>query len=299
MAKFHRKDENMLQKASDVPIIGPWLGRVGRVMQIMSVPCSPTPEIWIRAFWHATPTMLWTFVKPSPTDYVAERLGRTKKKWKLSFFPEAGQNIVPKGKIAWAAFSGITLLRRIGWYFTAADAVTGGLVNWVSTAYRWQGCVTPAGTMAQGTALEHGVPATLPAGDYLMDLWHFTQAVNCSTGPSGVAVPNNVKASVTWLLEQEKSNFGSLPDCSFTTRLVRNRSELIGAEGTQGLNADGLTSSSGVYLNGHGFNRAVNQATSGGTYEIVITKDFGVLQIKNGRFSLTGSPLNDSVTPDP
>lgn len=291
---------SLFYKASQLPTIGPWIGRVGRVVGIASVPCIVQPEIWVLAAFYNVPTAMWTFLKPSPIDYVTERVGRKKKKFSfLNANPEAGPRINPAGELASIAFKGLKLGERIGWYLSVADATTGFLLNWISTAYRWSGCTVPRGSFGHAHALPDSIPMLYPAGTGTFDLWIWDQSHGIGTGPTGCAVPTGEIASVGFNLEQVFNSIPGLPDCSFTCRIVSSGTANATSEASEFDQANGNKVYSGFYWNGASFFKAANKLIAGNSWSVEITKTEGVLRISQGSFTVTTTPLNDAVTPDP
>src|SRR5918994_6592909 len=108
-----------LPSPTDVPIIGPWVGRVGHVIDILATPCNTTPQVWVQAFWHAAPLLLISLYKPDPTDYLTERFGSQHKRGRRRRFrpqdvltPDIN---VPKGSLGWVSFTLTRFIERIGW----------------------------------------------------------------------------------------------------------------------------------------------------------------------------------------
>ncbi len=282
----------------DIPKIGQWVGRVGKVDAILSNSCAPSPEIWIHAAIYNSPLLVWSFFKPSPTDYLAERLGRKKRGGKFSAFattsPIGNQ---PTSGAAWLAFRSFQFTRMVGWYFTLADATTGFALNWTSTAYRWNGCVVPGGQWAQAHALD-GAVELLPPIDFIFAHWIPDGSSFMGVGPTGIAVGNNQQASVSFSLSSRPNSFG-LPDASWSANLVNGASGVVVAEGYNRKDKDGNTYSNGTFANGIAWNRAANKALSGGNYQVWVQKSFGVIEWSGGSMSATSSPTSNAITPDP
>lgn len=127
-----------------IPAIGPWVGRVGSVAAIMSLNCSPTPEMWVQSFFVSVPKLIWSLFKPDAFDQVTERLhfGHRRKRR----FGTAISGILEPLKWTgrgWGAalfFLG-ALAERIGWWFCIVDAATELAVNWSTTAMQYAGCI--------------------------------------------------------------------------------------------------------------------------------------------------------------
>lgn len=139
----------------ELPIYKNWRYKIGRIVDLWSVPCAPTPEVWVSAFFHDVPHLVWALTKPDSLDLVFERFGmRHKKKPKRLFNildDMAGSIKVPGGGVTTVLFRGAKLAERVGWYMLVADATTEFVINWVSTAYRWDGCNDAAAGWAQSS----------------------------------------------------------------------------------------------------------------------------------------------------
>ncbi len=285
--------------ASDIPVIGKWIGRVGKTLDILSAPCSPSPQIWIMAAFNAAPMIFYGFIKPSPTDYLASRVGRGKKGFKFDGNPYLPFRILGAGATDAAIIEGINILRRVGWYFTLADGLTGFGLNWTSLAYKWNGCSVPQGANGQSHIPGGDVISLLPAGSEIVTNWNCDQAVGCFCDPSGFDVPGDQIASASFSISQMPNKFPPLPDAEASYELVNGSVPVAGQVITNGVDSDGNKTTHIVYANGLGFNRAWNKAISGGQYRVRLTKGFGVLQIASGTFTVTASPRNNAITPDP
>lgn len=129
-----------------------WAIRIGRVAQIASFPCSPTPEVWAYAFWQALPTLILTPVKPSATDYLIVRMGgrhSVNRKFKFDIWDHESLPAVPKGGWQWAVWRLASLGTRALWYMALVDAYTGFAVNFESAAYQYMGCKYPGEAYCQ------------------------------------------------------------------------------------------------------------------------------------------------------
>lgn len=130
----------------DLPLIGDDMSKIGRIQQIYSSPCSPYAEIWVYALFQAIPTLFHSLTKPEAIDInIAHRKGKPRKGKKFKFkgglvFRDAIIEIpVPR----WVCFRVWELSQRIGYYFMVADCTEDFLINWMSTAYKMNGCQLP------------------------------------------------------------------------------------------------------------------------------------------------------------
>lgn len=139
---------SVLKPINQAPIIGPWISRIGQVQQIMSTPCSPDPEIWVMAFFHGVPNLVWGLFKPDPLDDYLDRTGVPHHKKRRRKFRVMGRIEAelphPKG-LGWAVFKLGALAQRLGWYMAIIDQATELAVHWSSMAYQWEGCRIPFG----------------------------------------------------------------------------------------------------------------------------------------------------------
>lgn len=136
-----------------LPIIGNDIYQVGQVVDIVSQPCTPVPKILVYAFFANIPTLVWSLVKPTPEDYLTERLGRRHKRRRKNRFTMADFDVGPppgKRGMAWVEFASIKFIERVGWYLLVADATTDFALNWTSMAYRYSGCQDPTSGYASG-----------------------------------------------------------------------------------------------------------------------------------------------------
>lgn len=126
-----------------LPFIGDDIAKIGQIIDIYATPCSPTPTIWVLAFFTAIPTAAYSLLKPQLIDInIKHRRGKPRKGKKFKF--TAGMLVrdaiieipVPR----WVPFTVYEFAQRIGWYFLVADTAEDFTINWMSTAYKWNGC---------------------------------------------------------------------------------------------------------------------------------------------------------------
>lgn len=158
----------------NLPLIGSQVSKIGAVYDIVATPCDTEPLIWVLAFWHELPQMVWSIVKPDWNDAIIDRFGRHHHRRRRQRFHVDDimkpKFQIPKGTLSWVAFGGVELLERIGWYFCLIDATTDFLVNWTSLVYQYSGCETP-GNPFNDKYLD-GQPFSMPAsGSRLMNIW--------------------------------------------------------------------------------------------------------------------------------
>src|SRR5690349_16068684 len=131
------------------PGLGPlrtWGSRIGRVNDIWASPCKVTPEIWVEAFWQVLPIAIFKAIKPSPVDYLIIRFGSGHGKKRFKAWDFWGFGIgggIHKPGWGWQVFKIGELAARTLWYIALIDAFTWGVLNWMSLAYQYSGCLTP------------------------------------------------------------------------------------------------------------------------------------------------------------
>lgn len=164
-----------LDNIGDIPLIGPWVGRVSHVVDIVATPCDVQPMMLVKAFWTSAPLALATLFKPDPVDYLTERGGGPHKRGRRRRFRP--QDIIiaepgtPKGALGWAAFNMTRMIERVGWYILVVDATTQFAVNWTSLAYQWSGCKVPESKYCRMAAIAE-LSFPFEAGEYIFSEWH-------------------------------------------------------------------------------------------------------------------------------
>jgi len=189
-----------------IPIIGNDIYQVGQVYNIFAQPCAPTPTIWVEAFFANIPMLVWSFVKPDPTDYLTERFGSTHKRRRKNRFRvdeiDIGKPANGKGYLRWISFTGTRIAERIGWYFLVIDATTDFAVNWTSMAYRYTGCQDPTSGYATSDAdvptgyFSNGSPRQMAFGTAAFSTGFFANTSNVgklTNGPYGIGSTINFK----------------------------------------------------------------------------------------------------------
>jgi hypothetical protein len=133
------------------PTLNPWGKRIGKIEEIWAIPCKPTPELWVKAFWQVLPGAVWHAIKPSPIDFLIIRIGfshHRSRKWKWDIWDFHFNPQVPKAGIGWQVFKLGALAARALWYIAVIDAAIFGIRNWMSLAYQWNGCLIPGAAYA-------------------------------------------------------------------------------------------------------------------------------------------------------
>lgn len=255
-----------INRLNQAPIIGPWLGRLGKVNRILSFPCHPTPEIWVQAAFYATAHAFMQVFSPSCLDYAMSRFkpgsgglgsrhrpsGQNRKpKFKLDPYKIFPFNQLPVGNgVGLAALRAAELIRFFNFWLTVVDATTEGLVNWTSLAYQWQGCLQPGGRGAQGNVVIPQVILFQHA--WLPVLINWTQHNNVTVGPNSIIVPRGKAVNISWSASATEPT-ESWPKTEYRFRLSGTAGEMqqdgipsdMGSGTGQGMN--------NLYLNDNGF----------------------------------------------
>lgn len=130
----------------ELPVVGPWIGKFGRVQDIMATPCDVDPGIWVLAFFAGAPTAFFSLLKPDPFDLVTERFGQGHKKKRKRKFRYDRLVSLPKPTkpgLQWMFFRVGQMAERLGWYILIADVAFEWALTWSSMAYQWSGCADP------------------------------------------------------------------------------------------------------------------------------------------------------------
>lgn len=150
---------------SDIPIIGGHYAKIGKIIDLYATPCQPTGIIWVQAFFTGIPTLFISLVKPEFIDISARHSRRRNKPGRKFRFRAADifrDAIVEIPVPRWVPFVIYEWTQRIGWYFLVADATEDFAINWMTTAYLWEGCRTPqdAYCYAEGGPTLAHIPAS-------------------------------------------------------------------------------------------------------------------------------------------
>lgn len=132
--------------AFDLPLIGDDLAKIGRIIQLYTDPCSPVAEVWVYGFFQSIPTLFIALNKPELIDINIKKGGhRHRKGRKIKFGADAlfRDAIIEVPVPRWVVFRVYEWTQRIGWYFLVADATENFAINWMSLAYKYNGCQSP------------------------------------------------------------------------------------------------------------------------------------------------------------
>jgi hypothetical protein len=205
LATPHGLDPTAWAAAQPLPLIGPWIAKLGYITDIFAASCAPTPQIWVEGAFAAAPKVIASIFKPFILPDILQSIKGRKhgsgKKLRLGDLRGAA-TIFRDGVKLNATFEG--LLKNPGfyafdiaaefalkaeWYFLVVDITEDGLIEWISQAYKYAGCADPNNSWAQGNFFQGEL--TLPGtGLYYMDQikWQH-DALSGAAGPTVVMPP--------------------------------------------------------------------------------------------------------------
>jgi hypothetical protein len=195
----------------NIPVVGDYIAKIGQIYAISGIPCSPNPEMWVLAFWHSVPHLLWSLFKPDPLDETFERFGdlhHKKRRGKFGFKSLLQAVDPPATGIGWALFRGAELAQSLGWYMLIVDASLQFDINWMSTAMQWSGCQVPPPFLGQGHASGQGYTN---AGLVLnaSNAWTADYQNNCAVVFDGASSVTTAQSCNAWFsLETAPADFG-------------------------------------------------------------------------------------------
>lgn len=133
-----------LPEVGDIPVIGPWAGKISLIQDMWAEPCQPTPMVWALATVASIPLLAITLIKPDTIDEYYERNGRPhkrkrKKKVTLGELLEIVRGGKGPGIPAGFALAG-DLAQKLGFWMILIDGTLDLAINSTSLAYEWQGC---------------------------------------------------------------------------------------------------------------------------------------------------------------
>ena len=160
-----------------IPVIGKEIAKIGHIYDMAVLPCKPTPEIWVLAFFYAVPNLLWSLYKPDPLDDVWSRVGRRrgiKRRQRMTFIEEYTEEIPLKPSLRWVRFAG-DWAQRVGWWMLIVDAAIDHAMYWQSGAMAFEGCKSTGIPFAEGE--QHGVTSETTGGEWkrlfvATEYWH-------------------------------------------------------------------------------------------------------------------------------
>lgn len=275
-------DKNPFQK---------WSSRVGRVLDIISHPCSPSPEVWVHAFFTAIPTLLLTPICASPTDFLIRRLlGAGCKKPSFDFdvwATEEAPAVEFKG-LQWVAFKGAQFLSRALWEMAVIDAFTGYFVNWTSAAYQYAGCKYPGEAYLQQSVIPNQIPGYASGQykvDFTVDDYHIFQG-----GGTSIYTPGGYNPSIRFNPQGDPWSGAPTDKATIVNSFVRRDSDGRSFAYANGASADGSHSSA------QGVSLQTNEGETAQTWTPIITKTKGWM-VLSGDLSVFGRPHRDNIKP--
>jgi len=150
----------------NLPIIGPWISKLGQIHNIYATPCTASPEIWVKAAFVSLPRLAYLLAKPFLiADQWHARTGRGHRRAKgIVRLLAQGVPKTPLSEIPGWQFFKVTgdFVLKIEWYLMIVDRTLEFLVNTSSMVYTYAGCQLPGGRWAQvsrsdGTIIPTGV----------------------------------------------------------------------------------------------------------------------------------------------
>lgn len=276
-----------------LPVVGPWASRIGRVIDIWGMPCNPTTEIWVLAAWHTIPMCALALIKPSALEYINSRLGsphrRKRPQFRLSSLPLIeGHGAPVPGEYTWVRF-GINKALVVFQYIQFIDVTTRGLVQWSSMAYSWSGCQVPGAGGGFMNADGPNVQLGSTSNTQLNFATTTTYQQNCIGAAFNWACAANQQWSASYSISWEQIEGFPPPSPQFTL-VDKATNQPVGE------NFDPKASGGGYY--NQGFYRHDNSFPSPKGFAVLYKSDFS-FRITSASFSVSGSANNDFMKPDP
>lgn len=276
---------------SDIPIIGEWTGKIGKINNILATPCNITPAIYVEAFFAAIPQMVWSLFKPDSIDSLYDRFGRPHHRGKKLRFRGGGSisSEIPVGKgIGRALFPIGALINRVGWYFIIVDAALDHAINWMSMAYQWSGCDTPYDCACEGIYPE--TDGFQPGGYRELQNWSWTGPHDgANVFITGVDVLPGFDASMSLSVVGEPSHNTPSTGSFSGIRLIRDDGHVAFEHGTAGF---------GARKGGMGWSHVKNNSGSTQRYTAQVSVGGGVVRLMSGRWQINQvSPLGFNWDP--
>ena len=269
-----------------------WGTRMGRVLEIAAYPCQTTPQIWVKAFFTALPTLLLTPIEPSAIDYMIIRIGLGHGKRRRKFldvwdFEQLAQ--VKKAGVSWWVFEGAKYGAMALWYIAIADGITGFAVNWESAIYQYTGCKFPGEAFVVCDA-PVGASYTAGSSGQYVNLWRLKEAHLFGGGGIYILCPSGYDPTVMFSIDYAPHPaFPGVP-CSASFSLIEVGSgKVIAAPETMGNPAQGGHSAAHVTSDGLG--------TGIRKYAVLVSGVTGYPQVTGGNFSAYGRPGHDNIGP--
>ncbi len=191
-----------------IPVIGPWLRRVGQVEDLLSTPCATTPTMWVTGFFNSVPKLLWSLYGPDCIDEVFARAGlghhrRRRIKFRGITITEALDGGVKLPGYGTFAFEIAEAAQKLGWYMMIIDATTELAVNWTSAVYQYAGCKPGHGRWIKainqgGLAIDFPAPQRVLVGGVVEGDGHLL-----SPGGTGVFQPTGMASGIAYNIHMQ------------------------------------------------------------------------------------------------
>lgn len=286
-----------------LPVVGKWVSRIGRVIDITATPCSVSPEIWILAAFQALPTLLVSPITPSATDYLIVRSrerveeegtkggsahGR-RTKFGFDVWDAIEATDQPGHKPKWWRFALGSMAAELMWYFVCADAITGFLVNWTSLAYQWAGCVAPGEPW--GCVYIKNEAAWWPGGldSTTFGYWLDGGGSGFTRDGYGIGWPSGYSPTVSWSWNYNPAQGGgAFPPSGSMNLIDSSTGEILQTSQTPHNSPTGMWNQN-VWWNADGATtpRHVSLRWDGG----------GMQDIVSGQITVTSQKLSDMIMP--
>lgn len=198
----------MAMNPQNIPIIGPWLGKLTKINKLAAMPCMVNPALLVAGVFSQTPRLVWGINGPDCKDSAYERGARP-----LRRRPHGGPgrtnpgrtirgqfgidhitnpvNVAPLNRVGNWLFAGSEFAQRAGLYMILIDGYLDTMYHGASLAMQWSGCPNPNEPYAQAHISEQRLLVTPgPAGWSTVIGWTTIGSREFTTGVSGW-VPNH------------------------------------------------------------------------------------------------------------
>ena len=242
----------------DVPVIGEWVGKVGRVKRMVAQPCDPGAYIAVLAMWHALPGMIWSLVGPDCIDLVDDRRGRPHRRrrgirWSDGHYIRGEP---PISGFGWRIFRLGDLVQKVGWYWGLVDATADFAVNWMSLGMIFTGCKGAGNPYAHLQSFSPG-QALLFTGAWVPLTWPVVDDHIFIAGGAAVGIPHGY--TYASLINADIHQFPGIdPPSSFEVRIRDLASDSTIWEGK----GDPIDDQGGLGVGGYADRHLLNPATT-------------------------------------
>ena len=130
----------------DIPIIGPWAGKAGRIQLIVSNPCNSDPYIMVQGFFAALPMLIWTVAGPDCIDLKSGDVGGGHGKRRRKGRLKGGHHsfgIPTRPGWGYRLFRLASIAQGGAFWFTVVDATLDFILNWSTFMNYYGGCTKP------------------------------------------------------------------------------------------------------------------------------------------------------------